>query len=198
MEVGLVEREIDGSNPQRQRLESVRRQLGVLLQAVRDLSQLLHPPALDDLGLVPALQSLVGKFMQQSQIEIMLKTPENPPRLPHAIELAVYRVVQEALTNMARHSRARTGAIELATEANAVRLRIADDGCGFDPEQQRRSANSGTGLTGMRERIAAHGGELEVESRPQAGTRLQIMIPLNAPQLITKEHDDEDPHAARR
>jgi signal transduction histidine kinase len=178
MEVGFIERGMPPASSQRGQLESVRRQLGGLLQAVRDLSQVLRPPVLDDLGLVPALQSLVGKFIQQSQINIMLNAPNPTPRLPHAIELALYRVVQEALTNIARHSQAQSGNIELELLPKIVSLQITDDGRGFDVDQYRQNGNTGTGLTGMRERIAAHGGELTVESHPQTGTRLRLSIPL--------------------
>jgi signal transduction histidine kinase len=196
MEVGLIERQLSAENQQRNQLESVRRQLGSLLQTVRDLSRLLRPPVLDDLGLVPALQTLVDNFLRQSEIAVAVETSGSNRRLPHAIEVAIYRVVQEALANIARHSQAQSGTIRLEFGGDLVSLRITDNGQGFDVEQQERSGHFGIGLIGMRERVAAHGGELIVASDPATGTRLDLRIPVppEAPRL--KGHDGQDSNVA--
>jgi signal transduction histidine kinase len=196
MEVGLIERQLSDHVRQRDQLGSVRRQLGSLLQSVRDLSRLLRPPVLDDLGLVPALQSLVERFMQQSEIAISLDTAGTPRRLPNALEVALYRVVQEALANIARHSMAKSGTIRLEFAEDLVSLRITDNGQGFDVEQQERSGHFGIGLVGMRERVAAHGGELIVASDRATGTKLDLRIPVPPGAAPTKERNGQDKSVA--
>ena len=196
MEVGLIERQMSAENQQRGQLESVRRQLGSLLQTVRDLSRLLRPPVLDDLGLVPALQTLVEHFMRQSEIAIALEISGSNRRLPNAIEVALYRVVQEALANIARHSHAESGKIRLEFGGDLVSLRITDNGQGFDVEQQERSGHFGIGLIGMRERVAAHGGELIVASDPASGTRLDLRIPVPPDTARLKGRDGQDSSVA--
>lgn len=164
----------------RERLRAVRVQVTELMQEVRRMSQLLRPSMLDDLGLMPSLRMLVESVGARSGIQLTLRTPTDDSRMPPPIEVLLFRVTQEALTNMVKHANARTGQVELALNATQVKLTISDDGVGFDPEQRRRSPRtSGVGLLGMRERVAYHHGWIDIRSRPKEGVRITLSIPID-------------------
>jgi signal transduction histidine kinase len=146
------------------------------------MSQLLRPSMLDDFGLVPTLQWLVEKFTVRTRIEVDLRTPASDTRLPPAIEVLLYRVTQEALTNVVKHARAKHVDVEFAVRAGEASLTIADDGVGFDVERFRRTpAAGGVGLLGMRERVAYYRGRIEFRSRPDDGMRISLTIPIDDP-----------------
>jgi signal transduction histidine kinase len=150
------------------------------MQEVRRMSQLLRPSMLDDLGLMPSLRMLVESVGARSGIQLTLRTPTDDSRMPPPIEVLLFRVTQEALTNMVKHAHARTGHVELVLNATQVKLTISDDGVGFDPEQRRRSPRaSGVGLLGMRERVAYHHGWIDIRSRPKEGVRITLSIPID-------------------
>jgi signal transduction histidine kinase len=179
LELGLLER----TNPAdraalRAGLQKVRDQVSRLQHDVRAMCQLLRPPMLD-FGLVPTLRWLAEQFATSSGVAVEVATPPEETRLPPEIEVVLYRLAQEALTNVARHARATHVRVALqAGEARAV-LEVEDDGVGFDPERLRRTpAAAGVGLLGMRERAAHFGGTLEIRSRPGAGTRIAVTVPL--------------------
>jgi two-component system NarL family sensor kinase len=182
MDLGMIERAAALDAPALQlRVGEVREQVTELVQEVRTMSQLLRPSMLDDFGLVPTLQWFVEKFTARTGIEVALQTPTTETRLPSAIEVLLYRVTQEALTNVMKHARARHVDVELQTSDGEVVLTIADDGIGFDVERFRRTpALGGVGLLGMRERVAYYHGHIEIQSRPQAGVRISLRIPLAA------------------
>jgi signal transduction histidine kinase len=144
------------------------------LQDVRQLAVELRPKALDDFGLVAALERLVETWAEQTQIAVELEAG-GAGRLPPEIETALYRIVQEALTNIVKHARASRVSIVLSERGGAVTVVIEDDGIGFAPEDAREE---GLGLVGMRERVALVGGLLRVESRARAGTTLVVEVPL--------------------
>lgn len=181
MDLGVLER--DGqldATALRGRLREVREQVTELVAEVRTMSQILRPSMLDDFGLVPTLQFLGEKFTLRTGIPVALRTPPAETRLPAAIEVALYRVAQEALTNVANHAHAEHVAVELTVTADAVSLAIADDGIGFDVERFRRTpALGGVGLLGMRERVAHFHGRIEIRSRPREGVRISLVIPLD-------------------
>ncbi|HZP42051.1 MAG TPA: ATP-binding protein [Candidatus Binatia bacterium] len=163
----------------RARLREVRDQVTDLQQEIRSLSQLLRPSMLDDFGLVPTLQWLVEKFTSRTGLPVALTTPPAETRLPAAIEVLLYRVTQEALTNVVKHARARRVEVALAVREGEAELRIADDGIGFDVERLRRAPGlGGAGLLGMRERVAYYRGRIEIRSRPRAGVQILLTIPL--------------------
>jgi two-component system, NarL family, sensor histidine kinase UhpB len=144
-------------------------------QAMEELLQLarqLRPTALDDHGLLPALATHVRRFASQTGIQADLQTHGEPDLTPDQ-EIAVYRVAQEALANIARHSDAGRVQVNLGTSGSALELRVRDDGRGFDQQVRRK----GLGLDGMAERARLVGGELEIESRPGAGTELVLRVP---------------------
>jgi signal transduction histidine kinase len=144
------------------------------LQDVRQLAVELRPKALDDFGLIAALERLVETWTEQTGIRVELEA-HLPDRLRSEIETALYRIVQEALTNIVKHARASRVSIVLSRRERAVTVVIEDDGIGFAPESARVD---GLGLVGMRERVALVGGRLQIESREGAGTTLLVEVPL--------------------
>ena len=142
------------------------------LQDVRQLAVELRPKALDDFGLIAALERLVETWTEQTGISVQLQA-SLPGRLPSEIETALYRIVQEALTNIVKHARASRVSIVLSERERAVTVVIEDDGIGFAPRSARED---GLGLVGMRERVALIGGRLEIESREGAGTTLLVEV----------------------
>jgi signal transduction histidine kinase len=147
------------------------------LQDVRALAVELRPAALDDFGLVPALERLAETFSKRSGIEAIVETSLEG-RLPGEIETTLYRVVQEALTNVVKHAEATHVSIVVSGRANSVAATIEDDGRGFLTDQVRPDA---LGLLGMRERLALVGGTLAVESSAESGTTIVAQAPLVVP-----------------
>jgi signal transduction histidine kinase len=150
---------------------------------LRTISYLLHPPLLDEMGLESALRWFVEGFAQRSGIQTELDLSRGFGRLSPEMETAVFRVVQECLTNIHRHSGSATASIRLTQEAGRVLLQIEDAGKGIAPENLRQVtsfASSGVGLRGIRERIKDFEGELEIASG-ESGTQVRVSIPLSAP-----------------
>jgi signal transduction histidine kinase len=149
-----------------------------LLREVRDLSFRLRPAMLDDMGLTEALRWYVDREARRTGIRATVTVDPAVGRLPATIETAVFRVVQEAMTNVGRHARASSVAVELRADGDVVHLVVADDGVGFDADAARDRLR--LGLLGMRERVALVGGTLEIESVPGHGTELRARIPAAA------------------
>ena len=145
------------------------------LQDVRRLAVELRPKVLDDFGLVPALERLAESFADQTEIDVRFETALGDERLAPEVETALYRIVQESLTNVVKHAQATVVSIVLARKGGAVALVIEDDGRGFDAGDTREG---GFGLEGMRERIGLLEGRLQVESRAGAGTTIVAEVPL--------------------
>ncbi len=144
------------------------------LQDVRRLAVELRPKALDDFGLVPALERLVETFREQTGIEVDLEPRLGEERLPSEVETTLYRITQEALTNVVKHAHAKRVSIVLTRRDGSISAVIEDDGQGF---QERQGSGNGLGLLGMEERVALVDGRLSVESSPGAGTTLSIEVP---------------------
>lgn len=151
-----------------------------LRDVVRDIDDLrrliteLRPATLDQLGLVAALEDLVERVRHSAGVELAPDLRIDPERLDPELETVVYRLVQEALTNIAKHAAASSAELRIRGEEARLDVLVADDGRGFDPTREY----SGFGLTGMRERVELAGGELQIESRPSAGTRVMASLPL--------------------
>ena len=145
------------------------------LQDVRRLAVELRPSALDDFGLVAALERLATSFAEQSGIAVDFQTSLAGERLSGEVETALYRIVQESLTNVVKHARARHVSILLTRTSGTIKAVIEDDGQGFDPAE---STLEGFGLVGMRERLALLGGRLLVESGGEAGTTIAAEVPI--------------------
>ncbi len=150
------------------------------LATVRDLSQLLHPAMLDDLGLPDTADWYLRGFSRRTGIASELKIAHLDARLPREVELCSYRVIQEAVTNVAKHAEARRCRVEIVKHEAVLHLSVEDDGCGFDLGPARTADGRGLGLVGLRERVASLGGHLRIESHRGAGTRLTVELPLSA------------------
>lgn len=162
----------------RERLRELRAPLQEVENHLRCLSHELRPTILDDLGLQPALEFLAKGISKRSGVPITVEA-DRQMRLPPSIEIALYRIVQEGLTNMAKHSRATHARVQLQPECELVRCSLRDDGIGFDVAMVRaQRGERGIGLVGMAERAEALGGRLEITSTPGRGTDLVVTIPL--------------------
>lgn len=156
----------------------IQRLLDQIEEQLRRLSHELRPTILDNLGLQPALLFLAQGVTGRTGILVPVKG-STEGRLPLPVETAVYRIVQEALTNASKHSRATRVEVELRRKPQAVFCSIRDNGVGFDPERALRSADApGLGLLGIQERLHALGGTLEIVSAPGQGTELRVSIPI--------------------
>jgi PAS domain S-box-containing protein len=144
---------------------------------VRDLSLRLRPTMLDDLGLLPALLWQFERYTAQTQVDVSFEHGPLPGRFPPEVETAAYRIIQEALTNVARHAGVSEVVVRLWADGEGLGLQVEDRGAGFDPHGVGAAGTSG-GLSGMQERVRLLGGRLEVESAPGAGTRVTAELPL--------------------
>ncbi len=194
IDLGLIDRELGAHSQARSQVQQVREQISTALQSVRNQSQLLRPAVLDDLGLVAAIQTFVSRFGNRTEIAVRVQVPPAETRLPPAIEVALSRGLQEALTNVARHAQAKHVGIRLSIDSEAAMLEIGDDGCGFDAAAFMRNPpyDHGMGILGMRERVTAYGGRFSIESHPGAGTRVERTIPLVAATKQPEGEYDED------
>jgi PAS domain S-box-containing protein len=153
------------------------------MKQVRDMSLALRPSLLDDLGLVPALRWYAATQAQRAGFQVLFEAQPEAIQLPPEVAIACYRVVQEALNNVARHARARNVRVALALREGELRLHVQDDGAGFDVEVARASAGrSGSlGLLSMTERTRLLGGRLRLESVPGQGTQIHAFFPTGPP-----------------
>lgn len=152
------------------------------IQEVRTISHLLHPPLLEELGFLPAARWYVDEYGKRSQVKVSLWVGEPIERLPREVEIALFRVLQESLTNVYRHASAQSVDVRILCNDGHVTLTVADDGKGIPQEvlaRFRDGAASGIGLAGMRERLAEFGGQINVESS-SGGAVVQAVIPTKA------------------
>jgi PAS domain S-box-containing protein len=148
---------------------------------IRTLSHLLHPPLLDEVGLESAIRWFIDGFSQRSKIDVSLNMPSGLGRMTPELELAIFRIVQESVTNIHRHSGSLTARIEVVQEGGHVHCKISDDGRGIPPEKQRELNSHGligVGVRGMRERIRQLGGTLKIESNGK-GTTVSVTLPVS-------------------
>jgi len=146
--------------------------VGRALAQVRDLSNLIRPSVLDDLGLVPAMRALAEDFEKRTQIRVGLDLDDGAGALPIDLHVVIYRVAQEALTNVARHAAARRASVTLRLRGGDVLLTVEDDGVGI-----QGTVRPHLGILGMRERVAAAGGTLRLEAADGGGLRLEATLP---------------------
>jgi signal transduction histidine kinase len=148
-----------------------------LFTRVRDISMSLRPPMLDDLGLASTLRWHCERFTTQTGVRVNLATSAMERRFPAEIELTVFRIVQEALTNVARHAQVREAEVALRMVPGWLEAHVIDRGAGFDAHSAHPVQSSG--LTGMRERASLVNGRLSILSEPGNGTRLVVRVPLD-------------------
>lgn len=171
-----------------------------MVTEVRTISHLLHPPLLDELGLSSALRWYVNGFSQRSTIKVDLDMPEDFGRLPSEIETAIFRVVQECLTNIHRHSESLVAKIRVRHIDHEVSVEIEDKGKGIPPKKLHELTAAGTpgvGIRGMQERIRQLGGSVDISSGGH-GTRVFVRLPATAEASASDpvETEDDAPHAA--
>jgi signal transduction histidine kinase len=153
---------------------------GEMHKEIRTVSYLLHPPLLDELGLASALRWYVEGFAERSKIQVQLDIPDDFGRLPQEMETALFRTVQECLTNIHRHSESPVAAIHLARATNEIHLKVGDRGAGISAEKLDEVSSGGTpgvGIRGMRERMRQLGGSLAVQSG-ERGTTVEARLPV--------------------
>ena len=159
------------------KIEECRVVLDQTMQSVRDLAMGLRPSMLDDLGLGPALEWQAREFARRYDIPVNLEVEAPLDNLNDTQKISIYRVVQEALTNCARHARAKSIGIQLREQGSSLQLAVVDDGVGLGP---RAGKGGGLGLMGIQERVRELGGHLSILSGPHQGTTLAVDIPLRA------------------
>ena len=165
----------EGPPAQREQMATLAAQLHASLEELRRISRDLRPEALDDLGLVNALIALTSRADRQSGVRIERRLSGELPPLPTELELVIYRVAQEALTNVLRHAQASHCLIVLESNDEAIELRVSDDGIGMP---SNRVNTETIGIEGMRERALLGNGTLDIESRPGHGTQVTLRLPV--------------------
>ena len=160
--------------------------IGEGTQSVRRICQGLRPPVLDDLGLAAAIEGEVKEFISLSGIPCVVSVPDDDISLDGDVSITLFRIFQECLTNIMRHSEARSVRVSLERKEAAIRLAVSDDGKGF-----LESESSGSlGLLGMKERAQCCGGEVTIASSPGAGTTVTVSVPIASPGESKHEHSD--------
>ena len=144
------------------------------VKTIRDIALLLRPPMLDDLGLIPALDWQAREVSRRSDLEVTVDADDAPGQLANELKVCIYRVVQEALNNSAKHSGAQNAAVRVTRNADRIRVQVQDDGRGFDPSRTR-----GMGLLGMEERVRRLNGIFSVKSAPGQGTTVTAELPIS-------------------
>jgi protein-histidine pros-kinase len=158
-----------------QRLARLRQSLISGITLKRRITNDLRPALLYDLGLVEALKALIAEFQAGEEIEVKADLPESEPELSEALSLSLFRIVQEALTNIRKYAQAHRVEISLRPTPTAIELSIADDGVGFDPASPKLARH---GLAGIKHRVFTHGGELDIRTAPGAGVILRAVLPV--------------------
>jgi PAS domain S-box-containing protein len=156
------------------RLRDVGKQLGSLSDDLRRMAHQLHPSILEDLGLVAGLRSFCADLSRRAGIAISFRTRNVPRQLPEELVLCMYRVAQEALRNVVKHSKAKQARVLLSATKARIRLSVRDSGSGFQMPQK-----GGLGLLSMEERVRLAGGKLSVISQPRDGTRVEAEVPFS-------------------
>lgn len=199
LDLGLLERHLpaDLNASVWERLTEARWLTEQTAARIRDLSLNLRPPALDALGLVPALREYLSQYAHRTGLQVEFQVSKPMEEVPSEIALALYRIVQEATTNISRHANASQIRVAICGASNAVSLVVTDNGQGFDSQAVLAvgSTRRGSGLLGMRERAAALGGYCTIVSQPGEGTRIEVFIPLGGAQ---PEHKLDQGHTQQR
>jgi signal transduction histidine kinase len=163
-----------------ERLSEAQALVSELATRIRELSLDLRPAMLDDLGLLPALLWHFERYAAQTGVRVSLEHAGLEQRFPPDVETAAYRIVQEALTNVARHAGVSEATVRLWANSDRLHIQIEDQGGGFDP-RAALAASVSSGLVGMRERANLAGGQLVIEAAPGSGARLMAEFPLGDP-----------------
>ena len=190
MNLSILQRQIDAAGPLDAKFLTESMHLtNEALQEIRTLSYLLHPPMLDEVGLASALRWFASGFSKRSEIGIDLEIPESLGRFPRDLEIAVFRIVQETLTNVHRHSGSSTAKITIWRSPNQLRLKVEDKGKGMTlpaiGKDDRENAILGVGISGIRERVRQLAGQMQIRSGDW-GTALEAVFPLEEPDVTER------------
>lgn len=179
MQLDLIARAVPADAAASGRIADTRRLVGRMVDDLHRVIYDLRPSMLDDLGLLPAIRWYAERLSKRG-VAVQFEFPDEPLDLSPEARIAVYRVVQEALSNIERHAQAETVLVACTVSTTELAIEVEDDGVGFDPEEMRqpRESGQGLGLLGMRERLSLLGGTCVVESQPGSGTRVVIRLPL--------------------
>ena len=189
LQVGLekFEQDMPGLSSQtRQQLRALVEVSAEVSSSIHNLSHQLHPSKLDILGLTTCIGSFCREFSQRHKLEVRFVHRNIQGEIPKDVSLCLYRIVEEALQNVVKHSGAEDAKVELSGHDNRIDLCVSDNGAGFTLESAK--GESGLGLISMRERVRLVGGHLSVESAPSLGTRIRVRIPLSSEQSHYKAH----------
>ena len=178
MEINEVSLDAENADYSREKISNVLALLENVREQLRTLSHELRPLILDQLGLIPALKLLVNGVKERAGLKIEIIGGELVGRMPQQVETLMYRVVQEALANVSRHAKADTVTVRIWLENGALKCSVNDDGVGFNSKSEDMKEAQGIGLLGMKERVAALGGNFVVDSEVGKGTVLISEIPL--------------------
>jgi len=186
---------LPGAEAIQPQIEELRGLIASAIDQVRRLALNLRPPTIDQLGLIPALRSLVATFTESTGLHVTVELPREPITLARERTLAVYRVVQEALTNTAKHAGAQDISVVVRREGDWLVATIRDDGRGFTPEtfagrHRQPLGGAGVGLFGMEERARLAGGSLALQSAPERGASVTLRVPLDAETAEMAETDE--------
>ncbi len=178
LELAELERSLAAAGASTDAIARVTDLAGRALESIRATARGLRPAVLDDLGFLPAMRALAEDFAGRTGVAVDLREAPLPRPPAPEVEVAAYRVLQEALTNVARHAQASHVEVRIASADGELRLAVEDDGRGFDAGPAARAAAGHAGLAGMRERVVGAGGRLSVTSEPGRGVRLEARLPL--------------------
>ena len=197
MNIATLQKQFENDQPTSAALTDIADIADQALQEIRTTSYLLHPPLLDEAGLASAARWYMEGFSERSGIRVNLHFPSDSERLPNDVEMVLFRVLQESLTNVHRHSGASIVNIRLERSVGAVNFEVHDNGHGIAPDLldrlQKTGTDTGVGLAGMRERMNDLNGQLEMESS-SSGTTLRVRVPLaSTEQLI---HSTQAEHSS--
>ncbi len=194
VELAVAQRAIEARGDDAQVLEDARSIAEGALTTVRDLSHFLHPALLDDLGLPATVDWYLRGFSRRHDVRADLLQSNMTERLAPEVEASCYRIIQEALTNVAKHARAQTCRVYLQRLPTTLLVTVEDDGVGFEERRRDSTAgSSGLGLIGIRERASHLGGTVGIESAPGRGTRITVELPARArtPSVAPSEEGSE-------
>jgi PAS domain S-box-containing protein len=166
------------SSEAREKLHNIAEVASEVCSNIDDVSHQLHPSQLDILGLLPSLRGFCREFSEQHHLKVQFVHHDIPRQIPKDVTLCLFRIAQEGLRNIVKHSGATEAKVELSGQDGGINLGISDSGTGFNPESVEGEA--GLGLISMRERLGLVGGHLIVESEPSHGTRIRVLVPLPA------------------
>jgi signal transduction histidine kinase len=175
------------ANEQKQQLDEIQKFVGDIIMQIREMSLNLHPSMLDDIGLVPTLKWHFERYTNQTGIKVNFRFDNFISRLTGEIETAAYRIVQEALTNVARYAQVKDVFVGLALQENTLWVEVLDQGKGFDGSTASDKPTAGLG--GMRERADLLGGYLSINSYLNQGTQILVAIPITNKPLERRKND---------